>query len=74
MSFPTLAKSYKGLWIVKAEPKNLGVSLGAVISLETSVPSTWSNMLASHWMTRKRTCAQPSGVGPQNPNHLYALA
>jgi hypothetical protein len=57
MSFLTLAKSYKGLWIVKAEPKNLGVSLGAVINLETSVPSTWSNTLASHQMMRKLTCA-----------------
>jgi hypothetical protein len=57
MSFLTLAKSYKELWIVKAEPKNLGVSLGAVINLETSVPSTWSNTLASHQMMRKLTCA-----------------
>jgi hypothetical protein len=27
-----LAMSYKGFWIVKDEPKSLGVSLGAVIS------------------------------------------
>jgi hypothetical protein len=47
MSFPTLAKSYEGLWIVKVERKSLGVSLGTVISLETSVPSTWSNTLES---------------------------
>jgi hypothetical protein len=54
--FLTLAKSYKGLWIVKAEPKSLGVSLGEMISLETIVSSTWSNMIASHRMTRKSTC------------------
>jgi hypothetical protein len=40
VSFSTLAKSYKGLWIVKAESKSLGVSIGAVISLEMIVPST----------------------------------
>jgi hypothetical protein len=34
-----------------------GVSLGAVICLEMTVPSTWSNMVASHWMTMKPTCA-----------------
>jgi hypothetical protein len=42
---------------VKAELKSLGVSLGAVISLETIAPSTWSNMVASHRMTMKPTCA-----------------
>jgi hypothetical protein len=57
MSFLKLARSYSGLWIVKTEPKNLGVSLGAVISLETIVLSTWSNMVVSHWMMRKPTCA-----------------
>jgi hypothetical protein len=51
-----IAKSYKGLWIVKAEPKSLGVSLGAVISLETIIPSTWSNTVACHQMTRRPTC------------------
>jgi hypothetical protein len=57
MSFLKLARSYSGLWIVKTEPKNLGVSLGAVISLETIVLSTWSNMVVSHRMMRKPTCA-----------------
>jgi hypothetical protein len=55
--FFDVSKSYKGLWIMKAEPKSLGVSLGAVISLITSVPSTWSNTLASHRMVRKSACA-----------------
>jgi hypothetical protein len=32
---------------VKAEPKDLEVSLGAAISLETIVTLTWSNMVAS---------------------------
>jgi hypothetical protein len=57
MSFSTLAKSYKRLWIVKVELKGLGVSLGAVISLETIVLSIWLNMVASHRMTMKPTCA-----------------
>jgi hypothetical protein len=48
-----LPKSYKRLWIVKAELKIPGV----VISLETIVPSTWSNMVASHRKTMKPTCA-----------------
>jgi hypothetical protein len=48
ISFLTLAKSYKRLWIMKAEIKSLGASLGAVIRLEIVVPSTWSNMVASH--------------------------
>jgi hypothetical protein len=55
--FLTLAKSYKGLWIVKVKPKNLGVSLGTVISLEMIVPSTWPNVIASHRKMRKTTCA-----------------
>jgi hypothetical protein len=42
---------------VKAELKSLGVSLGAVISLEVIVPSTWSNMVASHRMMMKPACA-----------------
>jgi hypothetical protein len=42
---------------VKAEPKSLGVSLGAVISLEMIVPSTWLNMVASYRMMRKLTSA-----------------
>jgi hypothetical protein len=33
MTFLTLAKYYKGLYIVKAEPKSLEASLGVVISL-----------------------------------------
>jgi hypothetical protein len=37
MSFPIIAKSYSGLWIVKAEPKNLETFLGVVKSLKTSV-------------------------------------
>jgi hypothetical protein len=42
---------------VKAELKSLGVLLGAVMSLETIVLSTWSNMIVSHQMTMKPTCA-----------------
>jgi hypothetical protein len=41
MLFMMLDKSYKALWIVKAEPKNLGVSLGVEISLGTSIMSIW---------------------------------
>jgi hypothetical protein len=36
-----LAKSYKGLWIVKAEPKSLEAFLGVVISLGMNVTSMW---------------------------------
>jgi hypothetical protein len=42
---------------MKAELKSLGVSLGVVISIEMIVPSTWSNMIASHRMMMKLTCA-----------------
>jgi hypothetical protein len=42
---------------VKVELKSIGVSLGVVISLETIVPSTWSNMVASYRMMIKPTCA-----------------
>jgi hypothetical protein len=42
---------------VKVELKSLGVSLGAVISLEVIVPSTWLNMVASHRMMMKPACA-----------------
>jgi hypothetical protein len=42
---------------VKAELKSLEVSLGAMISLETIVLSTLSNMVASHRMMMKSTCA-----------------
>jgi hypothetical protein len=57
MSFLKLAKFYKRLWTVKAELKSLEVLLGAVIRLETIVPSTWPNMVASHRMMMKLTCA-----------------
>jgi hypothetical protein len=50
--FSMLPKSYKGLWIVKAEPKRVETSLGVLISLGMIVTSTWSNMLASHQITR----------------------
>jgi hypothetical protein len=42
---------------MKPEPKSLGVSLGAVIRLETIVSSIWSNMVAINQMMRKSTCA-----------------
>jgi hypothetical protein len=54
--FLMLAKSYKGLLIVKAEPKSLGVSLGAVISLEMSVMLTWLSIVESRRMMRTLTC------------------
>jgi hypothetical protein len=41
MSFLMLAKSCSGLWIVKAEPKGLGVSLGLAISLGMKATSIW---------------------------------
>jgi hypothetical protein len=56
MSFLMLAKSYKGLLIVKAKAKSPRVSLGAVISLEMSVMLTWLSIVESHWMMRKPTC------------------
>jgi hypothetical protein len=49
-------KSYKGVWIVKAEPKSLEASLGVVISLGTDITSTWLRIVASHRMMRKPTC------------------
>jgi hypothetical protein len=56
MSFPMLAKSCKGLWIVKVEPRSLEATLGAVISLGTSDMLIWSSIVVSHRMTRKPTC------------------
>jgi hypothetical protein len=43
--------------VSQVKPKNLGVSLGTVISLEMIVPSTWPNVIASHRKMRKTTCA-----------------
>jgi hypothetical protein len=54
--FSMLAKSCKGLCIVKIEPRSLEVSLGAMISLETIIMLAWSNMGVSHRMMRTLTC------------------
>jgi hypothetical protein len=56
MSFPMLAKSCKGLWIVKVEPRSLEATLGAVKSLGTSDMLIWSSIVVSRRMTRKPTC------------------
>jgi hypothetical protein len=56
MSFPMLAKSCKGLWIVKVEPRSLEATLGAVISLGTSDMLIWSSIVVSRRMMRKPTC------------------
>jgi hypothetical protein len=55
--FPMLARSCSELYIVKAEPKSLGASLGLAISLGTSVTSIRSNIVVSPWMTKRSTCA-----------------
>jgi hypothetical protein len=56
-TFLTLAKSCKWLWITKAELRSLEASLGAMVSLGKIVTLTWSNIVASHRMTRKPTYA-----------------
>jgi hypothetical protein len=56
MSFPTVAKPYKGLWIMKAELKSIEASLAVVINLEMSITSTWLSIVASHQMIREPTC------------------
>jgi hypothetical protein len=56
MSFPMLAGSCNGLWIVKTESKSLGASLGLAINLGMSVTSIRSSIVASHRMTKMSTC------------------
>jgi hypothetical protein len=57
MSFLMLVRSCSGLWTVRAKPKSLGASLGLAISLGMSVTSIRSNIVASHQMTKRLTCA-----------------
>jgi hypothetical protein len=47
MSFLMLARSYNGLWIVKAEPKSLETFLGLAISVGTSATLIRSSIVAS---------------------------
>jgi hypothetical protein len=56
--FFMLAKSCRGLWIVKVRTRSLEASLGAMISLETITMLTWSNMGVSHQMTSRHVCSR----------------
>jgi hypothetical protein len=54
--FFMLAKSYSGLWILKAEPNSLGTSLGLAISLGTSDTLIRLSIVASRRTMKRPTC------------------
>jgi hypothetical protein len=51
-----LAQSCSGLWIMKAEPKNLETFLGVVKSLKMNVTLIRSNIVSSRRTTKRLIC------------------
>jgi hypothetical protein len=51
-----LARCCSGLWIVKAEPKNLEAFLRVVKSLRRSIMLMWPSIVASHRTKKRVTC------------------
>jgi hypothetical protein len=55
--FSDVIQVCSGLWIVEAEPRSLGVSLGLMIRLGMSITLTWVIIVVSHRTTKRPTCA-----------------
>jgi hypothetical protein len=65
-----LARFYSGLWIVKAEPKNLEAFIGLVKNLGMRVMLMRLSIVASHRTMRWPTCVRSNGVGGGGLKHL----